>query len=142
MAKCRQWFIIIQQIRHQAAIKIQRKWRYTRSSVLTDPHLFQKVGDNAACMVQKYIRGKLIRDAVILELSNRKIEANLSYFDELKRKIQLDAYEKIATFWKQKLESMRVKQIVEESKSQNSHQTSNKSQLAQNRAKTEEVRVS
>lgn len=87
MTKCRQWFIIIQQIRHQAAVKIQRKWRLTRSNVLTDPHLFMKVGDHAATIVQKYIRGKLVRDAVLIALSNRKIEENLSYFDDLKRKI-------------------------------------------------------
>lgn len=35
-----------------------------------------------------------------MELSNFKIQENLSYFDDLKRKIQLDAYEKIATVWK------------------------------------------
>jgi hypothetical protein len=39
----------------------------------------------------------------MLQLSNRLIEENLSYFDELKRKIQVDAYEKIADAWKAKL---------------------------------------
>ena len=100
---CRQWFNIIQQIRYQAAVKIQRKWRMLRNTVLFDPKTIEKVGNRAAIMIQKYIRGKLVRNSVMMELSNRLIEENLSYFDELKRKIQVDAYEKIADAWKAKL---------------------------------------
>jgi len=43
----------------------------------------------------------------------------LSYFDELKRKIQVEAYEKIADAWKAKLLSMNMtrKQLLEDAKS-------------------------
>jgi len=90
-----------------------------RNIVIFDPKTIEKVGNRAAIMIQKYIRGKLVRNSVMMELSNRLIEENLSYFDELKRKIQVDAYEKIADAWKAKLFSMMMtrKQLLEDAKS-------------------------
>lgn len=41
-----------------------------------------------------------------------KIESTFNYFDQLRAKMQIEAYNRIAPFWKKKVQAMQNKSII------------------------------
>lgn len=85
--KARIWYKLIKEVRMTAADKISRAYRQWKLSRALSPQTVKKTKHKAAVIIQKYMRGRYARDCAIQKLSAKRIESNLAYFEQLKRKI-------------------------------------------------------
>lgn len=85
--KAKIWYKIIKELRITAALKVQRAWKTWKHAQALSPQVVKKVRYTAAVKIQKYMRGKYARDCAIQKLSEKRIESNLAYFEQLKRKV-------------------------------------------------------
>ena len=64
---------MINEIRNQAAYKIQRWWKMIQQKKLYDPKNMYKNIAQAAIIIQKYLRGKIAYEKCAQNASNMKI---------------------------------------------------------------------
>ena len=77
---------------------IQRNYRaYRRFRIL--PKLLRKRKEDATILVQKFIKGYAMRKKVMNAIVTKKIDANYVYFEELRSKLEVYAYNIISLHW-------------------------------------------